>query len=265
MVLPAIPVILAGAAKALGSAAVRKMLKQGVSQAVIRKKGAKEASKKAFKKLRRQQRERASDQRFEGKSAKEMDRMMREEEEKIRSIAEGGMRNPRLFDLKMQAGGKVTAKKVDKIKGKPGTQSGRRDTSNIIKKIKKLEAQLRGKSDRRVTTAYGKQKSSYTPYESGIFDFALKRDSQGKVLGDDYVKIRDRKVPRDSGLTIIEADRFGIDTKYAPKIGKTTTMDKKKTEKGKKAGGKVKKMKAGGLVKKMDGIAIRGKTKGRIV
>ena len=34
---------------------------------------------------------------------------------------------------------------------------------------------------------------------------------------------------------------------------------------GLNAGGKVKKMKAGGLVKKIDGIAIRGKTKGRIV
>ena len=216
MVLPAIPVILAGAAKALGSAAVRKMLKQGVSQAVIRKKGAKEASKKAFKKLRRQQRERASDQRFEGKSAKEMDRMMREEEEEIRSIAEGGMRNPRLFGLKMQAGGRVKSK--EKL-------------ANIETSTQKRKRKAPPSVQRALDANKGKSKATIT---KGIY----------------------KRLAKDRGIEYPKR-RGSAKSGSAGGLKPSTILEGKLPGK--------KRMKAGGLVKKMDGIAIRGKTKGRIV
>ena len=143
-------------------------------------------------------------------------------------------------------------------KGKTGTQSGKRDTRNIRRKIRKLQEQLEGKGDSRVTTAYGREEDSYSPYSSSVKGIKMKRGPEGRVEGDDYVKIRDPKVPGDARQSI-DVSRFGIDTTFEPKIGKTTTMDKKK--KGMKAGGSVKAKKK--AVKKFrgDGIVKKGKTK----
>lgn len=130
MVLPAIPLVLAGAARALGSAAVRKLMKQGISQDAIRKMAGKEASKKAYKKLKRGQfrrsRDRANEEKFKNvKTQSQVDKIRREENQDIQAIAEGGMRNPRLFGLKMKEGGKVkkdnltpSEKKLAKTKAK---------------------------------------------------------------------------------------------------------------------------------------------------
>tara|TARA_R100000664_G_scaffold1353_3_gene3463 strand:+ start:78 stop:536 length:459 start_codon:yes stop_codon:yes gene_type:complete len=148
-------------------------------------------------------------------------------------------------------------------KGKTGTQSGKRDTRNIRRKIRKLQEQLEGKGDSRVTTAYGRAEESYSPYGESIKGFKMKKGPEGQVQGDDYVKIRDPKVPEDAGFTTIDANRFGIDTRFSPKIGKTTTMDKKK--KGMKAGGSVKAKKKTTRKFRGDGIARKGKTKGRMI
>jgi hypothetical protein len=348
MVLPAIPVVLAGAAKALGSAAVRKMLKQGVSQAVIRKKGAKEASKKGFKKLKRRQRERAEDQKFLDKPDKEIKRMMREEEEKIRSIAEGGMRNPRLFGLKMQAGGKVTDKSK-KIKGKIGTQSGKAE--DIDARIKKLDERFPRnrvgvipspglRNERKKLDALQRKKLGIPEPKSRAEREKLKlleeKIAKLKVKGkagtqsgkaqDAKVRLEQlkKKYPTASKFNRVLEDvsssirdyhkekgrlsKIGKRQKKEAEVRKDNTkadafareiaglrddLPKKDREKkraeiksslqdsfarirgeskaqssirgGMKAGGRVKKMKAGGMVKKMDGIAIRGKTKGRLL
>ena len=156
-------------------------------------------------------------------------------------------------------------------KGKTGTQSGKRDTRNIKRKIKKLEEQLKGKGDDRVTTAYGKAEESYSPYSSSIKGIKMKRGPEGRI-DDDYVKIRDPKVPKDA-LQTIDASRFGIDTTFEPKIGKTTTMKEKDKKagggymqsKGGAAGGAKKKKVASNASSRADGIIKKGKTKGRMV
>ena len=72
----------------------------------------KEASKKAYKKLKkgqfRRSRDRATEEKFKNvKTESQADKIIRREDQDIQAIAEGGMRNPRLFGLKMKEGGKV--------------------------------------------------------------------------------------------------------------------------------------------------------------
>ena len=154
MVLPAIPLVLAGAARALGSAAVRKLMKQGISQDAIRKMAGKEASKKAYKKLKkgqfRRSRDRANEEKFKNvKTESQAKKNIRREDQDIQAIAEGGMRNPRLFGLKMKEGGKVkkddltpSEKKLARRKAKVEMSEYRGDfpyTGQVMNYLRRLE------------------------------------------------------------------------------------------------------------------------------
>ena len=144
-------------------------------------------------------------------------------------------------------------------RGKTGTQSGKRDTRNIKRKIRKLEEQLEGikEFDNRVTPALGKTKERFDFYDDSINRF-VRGDS-----GDDEGIVMRPRLPKGARDIEMDPQGTGIVTRYKDTIGKTTTMDKKK--KGMKAGGKVKAKKKTTKKFRGDGIAKRGKTKGRFV
>ena len=165
-----------------------------------------------------------------------------------------------------------------------GTQSGKTNTDRIRTYAKpQVDKRTEGEKRRDARRKKIKNIPKSKLYSAGettsekISDFANKmHDKFGAALGmsakDIENRARRRLNKREMFKDIEKAQDLKKqrladirDNQKKRKEAREGVRKKELKEMGLNAGGKVKKMKAGGLVKKIDGIAIRGKTKGRIV